>query len=70
VEAEQSNPAGPQDPVKLGQDGGYLVVGDVDQAEPGEQSGQATVGQVKVRHAADLEAQAGVVAAGHVDHRR
>ena len=68
VEAEQQDPARPQHSVELGEDRGYLVIGDVDQREPGKQAGQATVGEVEVSHGAHLEAQAGMVAPGHLDH--
>lgn len=68
VEAEQHDPAGPQHPVELGENGGHLVVGDVDQGEPGEHPGQRTVGEVESGHGTDLEAQAGMIASGHLDH--
>ena len=44
VEAEQQCPAGPLYAVELGEDRGYVVVGEVDQTEPGQRAGQRLVG--------------------------
>jgi len=68
VKAEQDTTAGPDHPPEVRQDGADLVVRDVDEREPGDQAVDGGVRQRQVGHGPHLEAHAGMVAPGHLDH--